>query len=136
MKLSTRGRYGMRLMLELAQHYGQGPLSMSSISRTQNIPVKYLEQLIIPLKKGGLIGSMRGPKGGHMLTRPPSKISVWRVLNLLETRVLLLDCLNDPHVCEHTKDCLVRPVWGKAYEAMRRVFEETSLEDILQQQNG
>jgi len=136
MKLSTRGRYGMRLVLELAQHYGQGPLSMSLISQRQGIPVKYLEQLIIPLKKGNLIRSVRGPKGGHMLKNAPSEISVWQVLNLLETRVLFLDCLNDPGVCKHTEDCLVRPVWGKAYQAMRRVFEETSLEDILKQQNA
>ena len=121
----------MRLMLELGRHYGQGPLSMSAVSRKQDIPVKYLEQIIIPLKKEGLIRSVRGPKGGHMLTKPPSEISVWKVLNLLETQVVLLDCLNDPQVCEHTRDCLIRPVWGKAYESMRRVFEETSLEDIL-----
>jgi len=126
----------MRLVLELAQHYGQGPLSMSQISRNQGIPVKYLEQLIIPLKKGNLIQSVRGPKGGHMLKYAPSEISVWVVLNLLESRVLFLDCLSDPGVCKHTDDCLVRPVWGKAYESMKRVFEETSLEDILMQQNA
>jgi Rrf2 family protein len=134
MKLSTRGRYGMRLMLELASNYGQGPLSMSAISRRQDIPVKYLEQLIIPLKKQGLIDSVRGPKGGHMLTRAPSEISVWEVVNLLETRVLLLDCLSDPEVCDHVEECLIRPVWGKAYEAMKRIFEDTTLEDILRHQ--
>lgn len=133
MKLSTRGRYGMRLMMELAENYGQGPLSMGTISRNQDIPVKYLEQLIIPLKRAGLIGSVRGPKGGHMLSKPPSKINVWEVVNLLETRVLLLDCLKDPGVCEHVEECLIRPVWGKAYDAMRRIFEGTSLQDILQQ---
>ena len=134
MKLSTRGRYGMRLMLELASNHGQGPLSMSAISRRQDIPVKYLEQLIIPLKKQGLIDSVRGPKGGHMLTRSPSEISVWEVVNLLETRVLLLDCLSDPEVCDHVEECLIRPVWGKAYEAMKRIFEDTTLQDILRHQ--
>lgn len=136
MKLSTRGRYGMRLMLELALNYGRGPLSMSLISRSQNIPVKYLEQLIIPLKREGLIGSVRGPKGGHMLTRPPCDINVWEVISLLETRMLLLDCLNDPSVCDHVRDCLIRPVWGEAYEAMKRIFQETTLEDILHQQRA
>jgi Rrf2 family protein len=67
MKLSTRGRYGTRLMLELAKNYGKGPISMSDISRNLDIPIKYLEQLIIPLKKADLINSVRGPKGGHML---------------------------------------------------------------------
>ncbi|MCF8062076.1 MAG: RrF2 family transcriptional regulator [Deltaproteobacteria bacterium] len=131
MKLSIRGRYGMRLMLELALNYGQGPLSMSTISRRQDIPVKYLEQLIIPLKKQGLIESVRGPKGGHMLSRHPSEINVWQVVNLLETRVLLLDCLSEPEVCDHVKECLIRPVWGEAYEAVKRIFSETTLEDIL-----
>lgn len=125
----------MRLMLELAINYGRGPLSMRMISRTQNIPVKYLEQLIIPLKREGLIGSIRGPKGGHMLTRPPSEINVWEVISLLETQVILLDCLNEPSVCKHVQDCLIRPVWGKAYEAMKRIFEETTLQDILHQQS-
>jgi Rrf2 family protein len=134
MKLSTRGRYGMRLMLELALNYGQGPLSMSTISRRQDIPVKYLEQLIIPLKKHGLIESVRGPKGGHMLTMPPAEISVWEVVSLLETRVLLLDCLSDPAVCDHVEECLIRPVWGRAYEAMKGIFEETTLEDVLRHQ--
>jgi Rrf2 family protein len=132
MKLSTRGRYGMRLMVELAANYGRGPLSIATISRRQDIPLKYLEQLITPLKRSGLIKSLRGPKGGHMLTRPPSGIHVWEVVSLLETKAVLLDCLNDPGVCEHSGDCPLRPVWGKAYDAMRRIFEETTLCDILE----
>jgi len=75
-------------MLELAKNYGKGPLSMSEISSNQNIPIKYLEQLIIPLKKAKLVTSVRGSKGGHMLSRSPKKINVWDVLNLLETRHL------------------------------------------------
>ncbi len=132
MKLSTRGRYGMRLMVELAGNYGQGPLSMKAISLRQGIPVKYLEQLITPLKRAGFIGSVRGPKGGHMLIKQPSTINIWQVISLLETRVLLLDCLNDPEICQHVDECLLRPVWGRAHSAMRRIFEETSLQDILE----
>jgi len=126
----------MRLMVELARHYGHGPLSMRSISRNQNIPVKYLEQLIIPLKRGGLIQSARGPKGGHMLTKPPKKINVWEVLNLLETRMLLVNCLYEPSICENSDECLIRPVWGEAHTAMQRVFEQTTLEDILLKETG
>jgi Rrf2 family protein len=131
MKLSTRGRYGMRLMVELARHFGQGPLSMRAISHNQNIPVKYLEQLIIPLKRGGLIESARGPKGGHMLTKPPDEINAWEVLNILESRLELVNCLDEPSLCENSDDCLIRPIWGRAHDAMKRVFEETSLSDIL-----
>lgn len=136
MKLSTRGRYGTRLMLELARNYGQGPVSMSSISRNQDIPVKYLEQLIIPLKKANLIDSFRGPKGGHTLSQPPEKINLWDILTLLESKFYFVDCLNDKNLCENSIDCPIRPVWGKAFGAHRKLFQETSLEDMLTSREG
>jgi len=131
MKLSTRGRYGTRLMIELAKFYGKGPMSIARISKHQDIPIKYLEQLIIPLKKAGLITSVRGPKGGHMLSRPPENINLWEVLNLLETKLTFVDCVSDEGVCDHIEDCPVRPVWGKAFACIKKIFLETSLADIL-----
>ena len=131
MKLSTRGRYGTRLMIELAKHYGKGPLRISEISKSQGITVKYLEQLIIPLKKADLIDSVRGPKGGHMLCKSPDKITLWEVLNLLESKLTLVDCVTDESQCDHARQCVVRPVWGRAYNAMMDVFKETSLADVL-----
>jgi Rrf2 family protein len=118
-------------MLELAKNYGRGPISIAEISRNQNIPLKYLEQLIIPLKKANLISSVRGPKGGHMLSRPPKKITLWDILVLLESKFSFVDCLVDESVCQNTKNCLVRPVWGQALNAMMKVFKETSLKDVL-----
>ena len=131
MRLSTRGRYGTRLMLELARNYGEGPISMSDISKNQNIPIKYLEQLVIPLKKAGFITSMRGPKGGHMLAASPEKINLWAILSLLETNLAVADCVSDDSVCDSISDCLIRPFWGKAFAAMKTIFEETSLQDVL-----
>ena len=131
MKLSTRGRYGTRLMIELAKSYGKGPLRISEISRSQGITVKYLEQLIIPLKKANLISSVRGPKGGHMLTKSPDRISLWEVLNLLEKNLTLVDCVHDGTPCQHAQSCAVRPVWGKAYDAMMSVLKETTLMDAI-----
>ena len=131
MKLSTRGRYGTRLMLELGKNYGKGPISVSQISKNQNIPVKYLEQLIIPLKKANLITSVRGPKGGHMLSKHPKTVDVWEILMLLESKMTFVDCVSKNDVCEYSRDCLVRPIWGKAFNSMRRFFQETTLEDIL-----
>ena len=131
MKLSTRGRYGTRLMLELAKNYGKGPLSMSEIASNQNIPIKYLEQLIIPLKKAKLVSSVRGPKGGHMLSRSPKKINLWDVLNLLEPKLSIVDCVGDKNVCENSRDCVIRPVWGEAFQAIRKIFKQKNLEDIL-----
>ena len=116
MKLSTRGRYGTRLMLELAKNYGKGPVSMNDISKNQNIPIKYLEQLILPLKRARLIKSVRGPKGGHMLANPPGEINLWVILNLLESKFMFTECVSNEYACENSNDCLIRPVWEKAYE--------------------
>lgn len=131
MKLSTRGRYGTRLMLELAKNYGKGPISMSDISRNLDIPIKYLEQLIIPLKKADLINSVRGPKGGHMLAMAPDQINVWNILTLLETKFSFVDCLADEDACESIATCPIRPIWGKAFQGMTKLFKETSLRDVL-----
>ena len=131
MKLSTRGRYGTRLMLELTKYYGQGPVSMSQISKNQNIPIKYLEQLVIPLKKAKLITSVRGPKGGHMLAKSPNRINLWELLELLESKFTFVDCINDQNICDNVATCPVRPVWGKALSLMMKHFKETTLRDIL-----
>jgi Rrf2 family protein len=131
MKLSTRGRYGTRLMLELAKQYGKGPISMSDISKNQKIPIKYLEQLIIPLKKAKLITSVRGPKGGHMLAKAPEEISLWEILVCLESKFTFVDCLADETCCNSTATCPIRPVWGKAFESMKGIFKDTTLTDVL-----
>lgn len=131
MKLSTRGRYGTRLMLELAKNFGKGPTSMSDISRNLDIPIKYLEQLIIPLKKANLINSVRGPKGGHMLSKAPAQINLWNILTLLETKFSFVDCLTDQNACDNTATCPIRPIWGKAFQGMTKLFKETSLKDVL-----
>jgi Rrf2 family protein len=106
-------------MLELAKNFGKGPISMSDISRNLDIPIKYLEQLIIPLKKADLINSVRGPKGGHMLAMAPDQINVWNILTLLETKF------------ESIATCPIRPIWGKAFQGMTKLFKETSLQDVL-----
>jgi len=131
MKLSTRGRYGTRLMVELAKNYGKGPLSMTEVSKKQGIPVKYLEQIIIPLKKASLVSSIRGPKGGHMLAKPPDQINIWEVLLLLESKLTLIDCLTNEAACENAGTCLVRPLWGRALDAIMKLFKETTLSDLL-----
>jgi Rrf2 family protein len=131
MKLSTRGRYGTRLMLELAKQYGKGPISMSDISKNQKIPIKYLEQLIIPLKKAKLITSVRGPKGGHMLSKAPEEISIWEILLCLESKFTFVDCLADQTCCNSIATCPIRPVWGKAFESMKGIFKDTTLTDVL-----
>ena len=131
MKLSTRGRYGTRLMVELAKHYGKGPITVGTISKNQNIPIKYLEQIIIPLKRAKLIKSVRGPKGGHMLAESPENINVWQILSVAEGKLSLIDCVVDDKACESSAECPIRPIWGEAYASMRRIFEETSLKSVI-----
>ncbi|RJR47268.1 MAG: Rrf2 family transcriptional regulator [Desulfobacteraceae bacterium] len=134
MKLSTRGRYGTRLMVELARNYGKGPTSIAEISRKQDIPIKYLEQLIIPLKRADLVTSVRGPKGGHMLSMSPEQINLWDILVLLESKSSLVDCLVDKNVCSHVDTCPVRPVWGRALQALIGIFRSTTLQDVSDSQ--
>ena len=96
MKLSTSSRYGTRLMLDMAQHYLQGPIHLATIAMRQGISVKYLEQIIIPLKKAKYIQSVRGPKGGHILAKPPAEITIGEIVALLEDSASLAECSDNP----------------------------------------
>jgi len=118
MKLSTRSRYGTRMMLDLAQHYDEGPIQMGDIARRQDISVKYLEQLIIPLKKVDFIKSVRGPKGGHMLARPPEEITIGEIVKVLEGGIDLSDCIGNPDECNRSSSCLTRGIWEEATKAI------------------
>ena len=102
MRLSTRTRYGTRLMLDMAQHYQKGPLHLAEVAQRQGISVKYLEQIIIPLKKAHYITSVRGPKGGHLLAKPPEKITVGEIVSLLEEGTQLVDCVGQADVCQRS----------------------------------
>ena len=136
MKLSTRGRYGTRMMVDLAKHYDQGPVQIGDVARREGISVKYLEQLIIPLKKAGLLESVRGPKGGHMLARPPEEISVGEIIRVLEGGVSLTDCIENPDVCEKTNRCLTRMVWEEATQAMYEHLDASSLAKLIEDRDG
>ena len=131
MKLSTRSRYGTRLMLALAQHYPQGPLHLSTIALQQGISVKYLEQIIIPLKKADYIRSVRGPKGGHVLAKPPAAITIGEIVALLEEGASLAECSLNPTGCERSSICQTRYVWQEAARAMFDKLNSITLADLL-----
>jgi len=135
-KLSTRSRYGTRMMLDLASHYDEGPVQIGDISRRENISVKYLEQLIIPLKKAGLVESVRGPKGGHMLARRPEEISVGEIVGVLEGGITLTHCIENPDICEKTSGCLTRTVWEDATQAMYERLNASTLAKIIEKGNS
>ena len=133
MKLSTRSRYGTRMMLDLAQHYGEGPVRIGDIAKRQDISVKYLEQLIIPLKGAKFIKSVRGPKGGHMIAKPPHEISIGAIVKVLEGELAILHCINDPDVCQRGSYCPIRGVWESASLAMVEKLDSITLSDMLKQ---
>ena len=132
MKLSTRSRYGTRLMLDLARHYGEGLLQIGEIAKHENISVKYLEQLIIPLKKGGFIKSIRGPKGGHELAISPEKVTIGRIVRILEGGIDLSGCVEHPDQCARSRNCLTRGIWKEATNAVYEKLDATTLEMVLE----
>ena len=132
MKLSTRSRYGTRMMLDLAQHYDDGPVQIGEIAKRQDISVKYLEQLIIPLKKANYIKSLRGPKGGHVLAKPPDRITVGELVELLEGSINLSDCIENPNICDRSETCLTRGIWETATRAMCDKLNTMTLSDLIQ----
>ena len=132
MKLSTRSRYGTRLMLELAQHYTEGPIPLGDIAKRQDVSVKYLEQIIIPLKRAHYIESVRGPKGGHILTKPPEEITVGEIVVLLEEGTSLVECIEDTTVCERADICPTRLLWKEVSEAMLNKLQTVTLADLVQ----
>jgi Rrf2 family protein len=131
MKLSTKTRYGTRLILDMAQHYGQGAIQLGEIANRQNISLKYLEQIIRPLKKANYVKSFRGAKGGHMLTKPPEKISVGEVVAVLEGGKTLVRCEDNPKNCERVVSCLTRYLWLEAADAMFQRLSSITFADLL-----
>ena len=131
MKLSTRSRYGTRMMLDLAKHYKNGPVRIADIAKRQDISVKYLEQLIIPLKKASFIKSVRGPKGGHMLVSDPGEITIGEIVRVLEGGIDLSDCIKNPGVCKRTDSCLVRGAWEDATKAMYDRLNSITLSKMI-----
>ena len=131
MKISTRGRYGTRMKLDLAAHHDQGPTPLREIAKRQDLSVKYLEQLIIPLKAAGYIRSVRGARGGYTLARKPDKISVGQIIKVLEGGLSLVDCVEDPKVCEREKNCPTRDIWLGMSERLMEELSSLTLRDVL-----
>ena len=137
MKLSTKSRYGTRMILDLAQRYGKGAIQLGEIARRQNISLKYLEQIIRPLKKAKYVKSYRGAKGGHMLNKPPNEITVGEVVALLEGGDTLVNCDQDPESCERIDSCVTRYLWMEAATAMYERLATITFADLMSlEKNG
>ena len=116
----------------MAQHFDDGPVQIGDIAERQGISVKYLEQLVIPLKKAGYVKSVRGPKGGYVLARPPKKITVGEVVTLLEGGVSLTDCIEDPDICDKSNSCLTRGLWEDASKAVYETLHSVTLSEMIE----
>lgn len=134
MKLSTKGRYGVAAMYDLALHYGQGPISLKSVAIRQGISEHYLEQLMGTLRKANYVKSVRGAQGGYTLTKDPSAISVGDVIRIMEGPIAPVDCLlsdaRDNEYCERACACVTRNVWAKVRDSISSVLDSITLADL------
>ncbi len=135
MKLSTKGRYGVKAMFELAMHEGTGPTPLKQVAESQGLSEHYLEQLISPLRKAGLVKSVRGAQGGYELARPAKEITVGDILRVLEGPIAPTDCaVSDVGVdhCGRADECIARGVWTKVRDSVQKVVDSITLADLCE----
>jgi Rrf2 family transcriptional regulator, cysteine metabolism repressor len=132
MKLTTKTRYGVRALLEIARRYGGPPVSLKEIAGRQSLSLKYLERLASNLQRAGLLTSVRGARGGYVLSRHPEQITLREVYEVLEGSGGFVDCTTEPPGCEIAGACVTRDVWARMYEASMQVLESITLADLVQ----
>lgn len=132
MKISTKGRYALRLMLDLAMNMNGQPVRVKEISARQDISDKYLEQIISVLTKGGFVISARGPQGGYRLAKEPKDYTVGSILRLIEGKLCPVACLEtEKNTCERKNGCITLPLWEKLDEAINNVVDNVTLQDLI-----
>ena len=135
MKISTKGRYALRLMIDLAEHKNEGVITLKDIAARQNISKKYLEQIIPIFNNSDILKTARGSQGGYRLSRSPEKYTVGEILRLTEGNLAPVDCLTqDPIECERSVDCPTLPVWQELNRVINEYLDSITLQDILDQQ--
>ncbi len=136
MKVSTRGEYGLRAMVALARMYGRGPMPLNVIAQDSAVPLAYLEQLILPLRRAGLVISTRGAHGGYQLARPPEQVKVGEIYRVMEGPIAPMDCVRedaDEDTCPMIDGCATRVVWLKLRDSIIEVLDSTTLADLIAQ---
>lgn len=135
MKISTKGRYALRLMLDIALHDAAGPVRIKDVSSRQNISDKYLEQIVSVLNKAGYVRSIRGPQGGYRLTKKPEEYTVGMILRLTEGSLAPVDCLEyEDNDCPRQEECATLQLWGMLYNAVKGVVDKVTLADLVEWQ--
>lgn len=134
MKLSTRTRYGVRALLDIAQHNDEGLVLLKDIAKRQGISKDYLEHILIPLKVAGLVRTSRGAQGGFVIAKPPTQIRLYEVVQVLERKVALVACVDDPEAYPYSDTCAPHALWREITEAISHVLKSTTLQDLMERQ--
>ena len=132
MKISTKGRYALRLMLDIALTGGEAPVSLRDVAQRQDISDKYLEQIITPLGRAGLVRSVRGAGGGYLLTRPPEEYTVGEILRLLEGSLVPVICAEAKSCCCRAEQCVTQEIWEEIAAAVSSLVDHTTLADLVE----
>lgn len=132
MMVSTKGRYAIRVMIDLAQNSEEGYISLNTISKRQEISLKYLESIVAVLNKAGIVESIRGKDGGYRLTKKPEDYTVGEIIKLTEGTIAPVTCLESPtNSCENADQCLTLPIWIKLEKIVEEYLDGISLRDLL-----
>lgn len=131
MKLSTKCRYGSRAIMEIARTSKNGPVKRKDIVKNQQISDSYLENILIALKNGGVIDTIRGASGGYLLRRPASDITLLEVVNILDGSLSPVECLDNPSICIRSQRCATRVAWGKMKKAKEEVLRSITIKELL-----
>ncbi len=131
MKLTTKARYGVRLVLDIANNCSEGPVCLKDISKRQNISEKYLWQLVSRLQKAGYLNSVRGAGGGYVLAKQPEEITLLNVVEVLEGKVLLVECVANDKYCEMTNVCTVNEVWQEVSKKMSDCLDAINFKELM-----
>ncbi len=134
MRLSTKIRYGYRLMLELAKHWGNEPVALKEVADRQDISLLYLRQIIMSLETAGLVKSQRGSRGGYTLAKPPEQISLIEITQALEGPVSLIECVKEPAMCERSINCATRLLWEELSEQIEKTLRSHNLSTLRNKQ--
>lgn len=131
MKISTKGRYGLRILIDLAMHDPGKPRMLKDIAQSQQISEKYISRLVIDLRRAKLVKSVRGVKGGFLLAKAPENITLLEILETMEGPISVVDCVRYPEKCKRTSLCPARDIWQKLNDGIRELTQDITLESIL-----
>ena len=141
MLISTKGRYSVTALYELAQRYGEGPVSLKCVAQGQGLSENYLEQLMVPLRRAGIVQSIRGAQGGYMLAKSPAEITIGSIITTVEGPIAVVDCLlaeagAAEQMCDKACACVTRGIWEKVCDSISQVLENITLQTLLDNDDG